>query len=299
MKISCHTISDLLPLYQENLTHPKTNQLIEQHLAECPSCRAELAGLEQPLTPPQPDDPAPLKTVKASLQTGRRRQIGLAVCLVALVALAAFSRLSLPRYLPYSDDLIKLERSSDGTLSAAFSPQATSVETFRLDDPDNKTPQITIVAWTSHWDKLIKRGAAPKTITLRTPQQPEVTVQYADYTRTDSANLIPLPASSAPSNSGSAILPRLALNLYTMAALISAGVSLLLWFGLGRSRFSPAIRSVFFASLSYLAGSFLITGFSGASFHIQRDLAFILILAGFAFGVCHFGYQLWRSRRPV
>lgn len=299
MKISCHTISDLLPLYQENLTHPKTNQLIEHHLAECRRCRTELAGLEQPLAPPQPDNPAPLKTVKASLKTGRRRQIGLTVCLVALVALTAFSRLSLPRYLPYSDDLIRLERSSDGTLSATFSPQATSVETFRLVDPDNNTPQITIVAWTSHWDKLIKRGAEPKTITLITPHQPDATIQYADYTRTDTPNLIPLPASSAESDSGNAILPRLALNLYSMAALISAGVSLLLWFGLGRSRFAPAIRSVFFASLSYLAGSFLITGRSGASFHIVRDLSFILLLAGFAFGVCHFGYQLWRSRRPV
>lgn len=299
MKISCHTISDLLPLYQEKLTHPKTNQLVEHHLAECDRCRTELAGLEQPLAPPQPDDPAPLKTVKASLKTNRRRQIGLAVCLIALVGLAAFSRLSLPRYLPYSDDLVKLERSSDGTLSAAFSPQATSVETFRLHDPDNNTPQITIVAWTSHWDKLIKRGAEPKTITLRTPQQPDVAIQYADYTRTDSPNLIALPASSAASDSGSAILPRLALNLYSMAALISAGVSLLLWFSLRRSRFAPVIRSVFFASLSYLAGSFLITGCSGASFHILRDLSFILLLTGFAFGVCHFGYQLWRSRRPV
>jgi len=42
MKLECDVIRDLLPLYAEKLASPASSALVEQHLAECPACRAEL-----------------------------------------------------------------------------------------------------------------------------------------------------------------------------------------------------------------------------------------------------------------
>ena len=42
MKMNCDIIRDLLPLYAEHITSEATNALVEEHLAECEACRAEL-----------------------------------------------------------------------------------------------------------------------------------------------------------------------------------------------------------------------------------------------------------------
>ena len=71
MKLECDVIRDLLPLYAEKLASPASSALVEQHLAACPACRAELEKLREPVevqTEPQPDmDAAPLKRLKKAL----------------------------------------------------------------------------------------------------------------------------------------------------------------------------------------------------------------------------------------
>lgn len=42
MKISCDVISDLLPLYYDNVCSEDSKILVEEHLAQCESCREEL-----------------------------------------------------------------------------------------------------------------------------------------------------------------------------------------------------------------------------------------------------------------
>ena len=53
MKLECDVIRDLLPLYAEKLASPASSALVEQHLAECEACRAELEQMEKPV-PVQP-----------------------------------------------------------------------------------------------------------------------------------------------------------------------------------------------------------------------------------------------------
>ena len=79
MKMNCDIIRDLLPLYAEHITSEATNALVEEHLAECEACRAELEQMEQP--------DAPLRRIRAALQ---RRSIRAAIgsVLAALCALA-------------------------------------------------------------------------------------------------------------------------------------------------------------------------------------------------------------------
>ena len=46
MKTNCDIIRDLLPLYAEHITSEATNALVEEHLAECEVCRAELEQMK-------------------------------------------------------------------------------------------------------------------------------------------------------------------------------------------------------------------------------------------------------------
>ena len=88
MKMNCDIIRDLLPLYAEHITSEATNALVEEHLAECEACRAELEQMEQPVpVRPEAQPDAPLRRIRAALQ---RRSIRAAIgsVLAALCALA-------------------------------------------------------------------------------------------------------------------------------------------------------------------------------------------------------------------
>ena len=54
MKHNCEIVRDLLPLYAEHMASPASTALVEEHLAECPVCRAELERMEKPV-PVQPE----------------------------------------------------------------------------------------------------------------------------------------------------------------------------------------------------------------------------------------------------
>ena len=69
MKTNCDIIRDLLPLYAEHITSKATNALVEEHLAECEACRAELEQMEQPVpVRPEAQPDAPLRRIRAALQ---------------------------------------------------------------------------------------------------------------------------------------------------------------------------------------------------------------------------------------
>ena len=90
MKMECDVIRDLLPLYAEKIASPATNALVEQHLAECPDCRAQLEQMEQPL-PVQPElqPEAPLENIRRTMRKKSIRTAAAAVltalCAVVLV----------------------------------------------------------------------------------------------------------------------------------------------------------------------------------------------------------------------
>ena len=46
MKIECSVVRDLLPLCVEDMVSKETSQLVNDHLKECPECRAEFESLK-------------------------------------------------------------------------------------------------------------------------------------------------------------------------------------------------------------------------------------------------------------
>ena len=95
MKHNCEIVRDLLPLYAEQIASPASTALVEEHLAECPACRAELQRMEKPVTvQPEPQADAPLKTIQIALT--RRRVHTILVTL--LVVLGVFARYAYTAY---------------------------------------------------------------------------------------------------------------------------------------------------------------------------------------------------------
>lgn len=48
MSKECSIVSDLLPLYSENMLKPETKEFVEEHLHSCPVCRKELEEMNAP-----------------------------------------------------------------------------------------------------------------------------------------------------------------------------------------------------------------------------------------------------------
>ena len=87
MKLECDVIRDLLPLYAEKLASPASSALVEQHLAECEACRAQLEQMEKPVpVQPEPQPDAPLRSIRKTLQ---KKSIRIAAAAV-LAVLCAF-----------------------------------------------------------------------------------------------------------------------------------------------------------------------------------------------------------------
>jgi len=49
MKISCEIIKDLLPLYHDGVCSNDSKTMVEEHLAFCDSCKAELQAMDDEL----------------------------------------------------------------------------------------------------------------------------------------------------------------------------------------------------------------------------------------------------------
>ena len=82
MKLECDVIRDLLPLYAEKLASPASSALVEQHLAACPACRAELEQMEKPVpVQPEPQPDAPLRSIRKTMQ---KKSIRIAAAAVQL-----------------------------------------------------------------------------------------------------------------------------------------------------------------------------------------------------------------------
>lgn len=99
MKHNCEIVRDLLPLYAEHMASPASTALVEEHLAECPACRAELEQMEKPVpVQPEPQPDAPLKTIQIALTRRRVHTILYTLLAAALVLLVCFARYAYTAY---------------------------------------------------------------------------------------------------------------------------------------------------------------------------------------------------------
>lgn len=107
MKISCEIIKDLLPLYHDGVCSSDSRTLVEEHLASCESCKAELRAMDDALsidnTQQNFNEAEAVQNLSRRWRKGMNRSllkgIVIAVVVIALVALVLYSFLDI-RFLP-------------------------------------------------------------------------------------------------------------------------------------------------------------------------------------------------------
>lgn len=97
MRLSCNVICDLLPLYRDGVCADETRALVEEHLADCAACRAELAALDAPLgqTAEERREVCALDGVAKTWRRGKLRAFAKGCAVTALLCAALFGLFSL------------------------------------------------------------------------------------------------------------------------------------------------------------------------------------------------------------
>ncbi|MCD8022759.1 MAG: zf-HC2 domain-containing protein [Lachnospiraceae bacterium] len=102
--ITCEVIRDLLPLYAEGEASTDSNALVEQHLAQCPSCAAKLEELKAPLL-------VPVETEQRIMERMKRKRRRKKVRSVMAIVLALLLLIGLPLLSVWLDMSVKLDAS--------------------------------------------------------------------------------------------------------------------------------------------------------------------------------------------
>lgn len=99
MSVSCEIIKDLLPLYLDGVCSNDSRAAVEEHLASCDNCKAELQAMQT--TIPIGNAGQNLKEAEAVKNLSRKWKKGMAKSLIKgiLIAVAAIVALALIAYL--------------------------------------------------------------------------------------------------------------------------------------------------------------------------------------------------------
>lgn len=96
-KVTCRVIGDLLPLYVEDVLSEDSRALVEEHIAKCDACRAELEAMQRPLAVPdfREADRENLRALRRALRRKRLRAV-LAAVIATVAVLGAVWALQQP-----------------------------------------------------------------------------------------------------------------------------------------------------------------------------------------------------------
>ncbi len=289
MKHQCDLIKDLLPLYAEDMVSPYTASLVEEHLAHCTDCQKELSLLKKPMAVPAPKATAPLEKIKKMLLLKKIQAIVLTAALAIAGTLAVFSYLTAPIYFPYSEDLLTVTTTEDA-VTISFNESVTGCSYESVKGSDNATTYF-LSAWTTRLDRILGTYGT-REIVLEKEDRIPISIYFSQNDASSESD-IPIYGGT----SGVVTLPRLALSYYLQLAgivfLILAVALLVFW---RKKSVRLWLLRILLLPLSYILGHLCVKGFSGVSYHMTRDLCFIVGVALFLYLALLFGLNLLRKK---
>ncbi len=177
-KISCDVINDLLPLYVEEVTSGDTNQLVEEHLASCDTCRKDWEIMKKEVFIPanQKENLEEVKSFHSFRKFLQKRKRFTAIYSVAVTILVLFGlqvALVLPRiYIPYHEDDIFIQVEQGKVYANCQLPYYNGVITHNSIEieVDGKVEQVVMVYYYySLWSRYVE-PLFPKSNTTENPE---------------------------------------------------------------------------------------------------------------------------------
>ena len=330
MNKDCSIVQDLLPLYAEDLLREETKEFVDEHLAQCEACRAELDALKADVKPASVSV-QPLRNLKRQLQRKRLTAVLLAVALALTLATAGFAYLTAPQYLPYDETEWMITRSpralADGSIMSDGLTDLSGIESISVNlltpvsgtkvtstqDPDSGKTVYFITAWRTPLDTWCGTFDVSDT---GDHAQREANALLNALGETEAARtLFTLDAANCAAvcysqnngqddvllcgrmDGGVVSLPRLALGYYELlsfALLITLGIA---FFLCRRKKIGKALGHLALLPACYLLGHLLVKGFSTTSYQLQRDFSLIVLTAALLYIAALLGSCFLRQRR--
>lgn len=224
MKISCEVIRDLLPLYAEGMASPDSAAIIEEHLAECESCRAELAAMTKQVQIPVQTETESILHLGQNIRRRRRGSAVLAMLVTASILFSLFMYLYGPVYLSVEEAVAGVTE-SDGIVTVEFTPVTRYCRWEDGTNPDNGREYATVIAARHRWNVLLEDvlGMEGRSQPTRMRLSAEKDIWYASTDNGEEDQLL----WGREICGGKISLPRLVMGYYFMLALVG-GVILLI-----------------------------------------------------------------------
>lgn len=287
MNVSCEIIRDLLPLYAENMESKASQQLVQEHLAHCASCTAELQSMKTQLAAPQ-CELKPLEHIRRDIRKKRTWTVIFAVSVAAILLLSVFSYLASPEYFSGASDVYDVVEYGEQEVLLAFDSRVTGYRATRYRDPDGHVC-VGIMAWTTRLDRLA-HAASP---VCHVPEDADL-VYFCAPDEEDRLVWSRVTTDYA----GVQSLPTLAIGYWF---LICAALALLLGVSaavLHRHRkLADVLAKLCGVPLSYLGACVCIQGLSTMSFEPLQDVLWIAVTMIFWYAALLSGAQLFRIFR--
>ncbi len=214
--IPCSLVRDLLPLYQEKMLSKESALLMEEHLKACADCMKEHQETLEKTKAPAQENQAVMQNLSRKLKL-KRRALALAVALtVCFLATLSLYYLTKPHYIPYQEGSVSVGRAEDGSLELDYQGGA-SVYISALSKSDGVGMDYFVTLY----------DAKPSYVRNTLASFGDVSEKSSIYYAYPGQEAVLLYGEKV--EGGMMVLPRLALNYYTMAAAALAVVLLVLY----------------------------------------------------------------------
>lgn len=272
MKLSCKIISDLLPLYVEDLASEDSRKAVEEHIATCSACRKNLEDMRKQEDSITIED-IPLKKVKATLQKQRLKAIALTAVLVLALAVSIIAFLTTPEYLPYSDNMFTFSENEDGTIIVTVNKAISGYDVDEYFDPDNTSVYIYNI---SVWKYQFGKRSVGQNIVLKPANAENAAVFY----HTDGAEDTFVYGYNPDPDRGIITLPRLVLDYYIFIAIMLIMILGVLLLSFRKdTKAKRVLEYIIGIPVAYLIGHLCIKGFTTTTYSVTRDLFAIMTVA--------------------
>lgn len=289
MKLSCDVISDLLPLYAEDLATEASKTLVQEHLEGCESCRRKAEKMSAAI----PIAAAPavgMESVRREIVRRRWLAVGCAVLLLCALACGVLNWLTSPIYLDEAV-ITEITDNGDGTVTISMDAAAVGRNTFQFEIDPTEAGE-TFVIWTSPWLELTWSEPIPRPFSI-TRSVTHNGIYYFTG-REGEEDLLIYENPQKFINGGVMTLPRLFLGFYFQAALGLGVVLLALALIFRRQRFAKYLAGAGSLALCYALCQGIVCGFTFQSFFAQQELGWAVGMAFCAWGA---GLCAWKLRR--
>lgn len=291
----CNVVRDILPLYVEHMASEDTKAFVDEHLAECAACRAELENLKKPTEWKTDETAVPLKNLKKRLKFQKIQTILFTAALVCALVLSVAAVLTTPQYFPYSNGFVNINENADGTVTMTFPDEVTGYSCSHYSDIDTGIEVYHIDAWKTTWDSFFS-NRENQGIILSSSDKP-IAVYYAQNNGEEDVFIY---GNDIAANGGVQTLPRQVLGYYLILAMLSAVILIAALLIFRKKEYvTNWIEKILLLPVSYILGHLLTKRTSLSTYSTQRDFFLIVLAAIFIYCILLFGLNLYRLKKET